>query len=101
VGDGPHVLHRVVDYGDGWLPIVSKDIPLEPRLRELHRLCEAAGREPLPVTAGMFEIDEKLIERCAELGVARCIVVTPIGGDMDVVQPFLERCAVIAAHLHA
>jgi probable F420-dependent oxidoreductase len=100
-GDGPSVLHRVVDYGDGWLPIVSKDLPLEPRLTELHRLCAAAGREPLPVTAGLFEVDEELIERCAELGLARCLVVVPIGGDMEVVQPFLRRCAAIAGRLHA
>jgi probable F420-dependent oxidoreductase len=98
-GEGPRILDRVVDYGDGWLPIVSRDSPLESWLSELDQLCAAAGRERLPVTAALRDIDEALMEQCANLGVARCIVVSPIGGDMDVVQPFLQRCAAVATRL--
>jgi probable F420-dependent oxidoreductase len=97
--DGPHALERVVDYGDGWMPVVTTDFPLEPRLTELDRLCAEVGRDRVPVTAALTDIDEELIQRCAELGVTRCVVVAPTG-DLAIVQPFLDRCSEIATRLH-
>jgi hypothetical protein len=39
------------------------------------------------------------MQRCAALGVARCVVVAPIG-DLAIVQPFLDRCSEIATRLN-
>lgn len=47
---GPTVLQRVVDHADGWLPIGGRGAALADRIVELHRLCGAAGRDPIPVT---------------------------------------------------
>jgi probable F420-dependent oxidoreductase len=66
---------RAVEYCDGWMPIVYEELDLKTQMRDLQVRCQAAGRPILPVTAGLFEIDEPLMTRCAELGVDRCIVV--------------------------
>jgi probable F420-dependent oxidoreductase len=95
-GNGPSALQRVVDCGDGWMPVVSAEYPLQARLTELDRLCAEAGRDRVPVTAAIFGIDEQLIEQCAQLGVARCVIAPPVGDDMAGLQPFVDRCSRIA-----
>jgi probable F420-dependent oxidoreductase len=87
---GSRGVARTVEYGDGWLPIVSEELDLGAQMQELERLCGAAGRPTAPVTAGLWEIDESLMGRCAELGVDRCIVVFH-GEDKDDFPAFLER----------
>jgi hypothetical protein len=42
------------------------------------------------VTAGLWEIDEPLMQRCAELGADRCLVVFH-AEDKDSFPAFLER----------
>lgn len=71
-GRAPHALQRVVEYGDGWMPVVTPSTELETHLLHLHRLSSEAGRNTPPVTAVLWEIDEDLVENCATLGVARC-----------------------------
>jgi probable F420-dependent oxidoreductase len=81
-----------VEYGDGWMPIVVEELDFGAQMQELERLCQAADRPDAPVTAGLWEIDEPLMERCAELGVDRCIVVFH-AEDKDGFPAFLERYA--------
>jgi probable F420-dependent oxidoreductase len=92
---GPHGVARTVEYGDEWMPAVSPSVDLESNMKCLDRACRDAGRPGMPVTAFLWELNEPLIEQCAQLGVARCIVyLYPLR--MDVVQPFLERLMHIA-----
>jgi predicted urease superfamily metal-dependent hydrolase len=72
------------------MPIVYEDLDFGARMHELERLCRTAGRPTAPVTAGIWEIDEPLMERCAELGVDRCLVVFH-AEDKDSFPEFLER----------
>ena len=50
-GNGPTVLDRVLDYGDGWAPnLLGTPEELVARVKELHRRGTDAGRGPIPVT---------------------------------------------------
>ncbi len=71
-GRAPRALHRVVEYGDGWMPVVTPSTDMETHLLDLERLSSEAGRTAPPVTAVIWEMDEALIVRCATLGVSRC-----------------------------
>ena len=73
-GGGPGVLARVVEYGDGWMPIPGRG-PLLERIPELHELCERAGRPPLPVTVCVAPPED--LGRYREAGVVRCLLPLP------------------------
>jgi probable F420-dependent oxidoreductase len=71
---GPRGLSHAVEYGDAWFPVLSPGLNLERNLSELARRCEDAGRDPLPVTVYMSDLDEDALIRCHKAGVHRCLV---------------------------
>ena len=73
-GGGERVLERVVEYGDGWMPIPGRG-PLLERIPELRELCARAGRPPLPVTVCVVPPED--IGRYQEAGVERCLLAIP------------------------
>lgn len=77
---------------------MSSNLDLEGDMRELARFCRQADRDPVPVTVFPWELDEKAIERCANAGVARCLVYL-YPERRDLIDSFLERCAVLASRL--
>ena len=97
-GGGPLSLHAAAEYGDGWMPIVEEASWLQERLAGLHRLCEQAGRPDREVTVFMWEPDEQLLTRCAELGVIRCAVAAPTQ-DLTTWQSFLDRYSEVAERI--
>lgn len=48
------VFHRIVRYGDGWLPVVHKVGQVIDGRDQLHALCEAAGRDPASIRITIF-----------------------------------------------
>jgi hypothetical protein len=72
-GNGTRTLERVVEWGDGWIPILGRGPSLEERMQELAELTRAAGREPIPVTIWGAPPEPEYIEHIASLGVARCV----------------------------
>ncbi|MGB1881405.1 MAG: TIGR03619 family F420-dependent LLM class oxidoreductase [Gammaproteobacteria bacterium] len=71
-------LQRAVRFGDGWLPIGLDTEKLQPRIKRLRELAEAAGREcPEIITLGSLpESDDAALAglaACAELGVSQFI----------------------------
>ena len=74
-GQGSRGIAHAVAYGDGWMPIVYQELDFAAQMQELERCCQYAGRPTAPVTAALWEMDELLMERCAGLGVDRCLVV--------------------------
>jgi probable F420-dependent oxidoreductase len=75
-GNGPKVLHRVVAFGDEWMP--NRATGLTERVAELGRLAAEAGRDPIPVTLSGARPDPALIERGERIGVHRCsFYITP------------------------
>jgi probable F420-dependent oxidoreductase len=92
---GGRGIANTVEYGDGWMPIVYPELDFGTQMQELERRCHAVGRSAAPVTACLVEIDEPLIERCAELGVERCVAVVHAEND-DELPAFLRRYTPLA-----
>lgn len=89
-GEGPTVLDRVLDYGDGWIPNDHPELP--ERVAELRKRSEHAGRDMPPVTAFAVEPDAARIATLERAGVERCVFNLPTAG-ADVVLPALEDLA--------
>lgn len=68
---------HAAEYGDESLPVVTDSEQLEANLAKLRRACERVGHPSLSPTACLYETDERLIARCAALGVARCAIRAP------------------------
>ncbi len=95
-GDGPHTLRRVVEYGDGWMPIpVVLRRPLAEWIAELNRLAAEAGRERIPVSIYGAPSRPEVIQHYAELGVERCVFWLT-SAPREEVLPFLDRYAELA-----
>ena len=95
-GDGPHTLQRVVEYGDGWMPIPGLgQAPLSERIAELSRLAAEVGRGPIPVSVYGTLPRPEVIQHYAEAGVERCIFWLPSAPAEEVLS-FLDRNAELA-----
>jgi len=96
-GVGEKVLDRVVAYGDEWIPNrVRSPEDLAPRIAELQRRAEEAGREPIPVTVFGAKPEVRLLERLRNAGVTRSLFYLPPcePGEMELA---LDRLAEVAA----
>ncbi len=72
-GNGPTVLDRVLDYGDGWIPGVQKDMPaLAERIRELRTRAADLGK-PRPYVTLVYGRIERF-EQYAEMDVDHIVV---------------------------
>jgi probable F420-dependent oxidoreductase len=94
-GNAPRVLERVVSYGDGWMPSAVPPDALAERMKELASLAEAAGRDPIPVTAFGCKPEPRAVQRYAEVGVERCVFWVP-SEPADVVLPLVKEFAALA-----
>lgn len=77
-GDGPGVIDRVLEYGDGWVPILANSVPtLAKRMTELwDRACDA-GRAHIPVSVYGVPPDAKVLDELAEAGADRVLLQLP------------------------
>jgi len=100
-GNGPRTLRRVIDYGDGWGPIIGRGPSIVSRMAELASLAADAGRAPIPVTIfSLGASDDKLIEEYQAAGATRFIF--GVRADTrDNVLPVLERYANLCARYTA
>jgi alkanesulfonate monooxygenase SsuD/methylene tetrahydromethanopterin reductase-like flavin-dependent oxidoreductase (luciferase family) len=93
-GEGRGVLHRVVEYGDGWLP---NDHPeLLERVKQLQALADQAGGGHLPTTVYAMPQDPALIERYAAAGIERCVFNVP-SRERRETETALDRLAALVA----
>ncbi|MFF4210404.1 LLM class F420-dependent oxidoreductase [Streptomyces sp. NPDC001796] len=77
-GDGPGVLDRVLEYGDGWVPILGKSVDaLAARIAELGVRAEETGRAPVPVTVYGVPPDREVLAGLAEAGADRALLQLP------------------------
>ncbi len=86
---------RIVEWGDGWLPIgVTPDQVSEGRVT-LDRLCDAAGRDPSSIEISVVDVpaDLDVVRTYAEAGASRVIVGMPEEPE----GPSLNRLERIAA----
>jgi probable F420-dependent oxidoreductase len=96
-GVGDKVLDRVIAYGDEWIPNrVRAPEDLAPRIVELQRRAEDAGRGPIPVTVFGAKPEARLLERLRDAGVTRSLFYLP-PGEPGEVEEGLDRLAGVAA----
>jgi probable F420-dependent oxidoreductase len=98
-GGGPRTLKRVVEYGDGWMPIPARGgRPLSEAIVELNSLAAAAGRGPIPVTVYGAPMRPEVLAHYAETGVERCVFWLPAASAEETL-PLLDRAAELAAEV--
>jgi probable F420-dependent oxidoreductase len=92
-GDGPGIFRRVLEYGDGWMPIPTRsETPLSERVRKLNDLADEAGRGRIPVTVYGTLAREEVIAHYADIGIERCIFWLPPVAEAEA-MPHLDRYA--------
>jgi len=92
-GTGPHVLDRVLAYGDEWMP--NRDRDLGARIKELGRRAQEAGREPIPVSYFGAEPTPEAVEALELAGVQRVFCGLPSDPPAEV-ERALDRAAAVA-----
>jgi len=77
-GDGPTTFDRVIEFGDGWMPIPGRgEKPFSERLQEFNELTEAAGRGRLPVSLYGVPPRPEVLNHYMEIGVDRVMFWLP------------------------
>jgi len=96
-GNGPRTLERVLEYGDGWIPIAGRgQVPLGQQIAELRALCAERGRDPVPVTVFGARATPEVLEHYVESGVDRCLLSVPPEPAAEVL-PLLDTYADLMA----
>jgi len=77
-GNGPGTLERVLEYGDGWIPIPGRGaVPLGEGTALLRRRAAEQGRPPIPVTVFGARAEPDVIAHYAGAGVDRVLFRLP------------------------
>ncbi|HEY9413995.1 MAG TPA: LLM class F420-dependent oxidoreductase [Pseudonocardia sp.] len=100
-GMGPKVIARVLDYGDGWMPLrvpMSKLDELGERITDLRTQAADAGRPRPSVTLFGGATKPEAIARYAELGIDTVLFDLP-DVSADEVPPLLDEYAELAASI--
>jgi probable F420-dependent oxidoreductase len=94
-GSGPKALDRVLDYGDGWIPVVGweKDRFLE-RVALLRSMAKDRGGKSPVVTAVGINPKPDIIRELDEHGVDRALIGLPVA-DRDEMLRRLDRYAAL------
>jgi probable F420-dependent oxidoreductase len=91
---GPKLFAHVAEYADGWIPIGGAGI--RAAIPDLHRACEAVGRDPAALKIVPFGTvpDAGKLEYYASIGVTEVVLRLP-GGGADRVLPMLDEYAAL------
>ena len=98
VGGGfPHSARRVIEYGDGWIPIGDRDLDIAGLLAEFRKMASDAGRDPEALGVSVFglnssKLSDDEIARYRDAGVARIVFMLP-SRDRNAVLPMLDQAA--------
>ena len=77
-GNGPRTLERVLEYGDGWIPIPGRgSVPLGEGTARLREMAAVAGREPPPVIVFGARPQAEVLDHYAAAGVDRVLFALP------------------------
>ena len=96
-GDGPTTFDRVIEFGDGWMPIGgrgSQGPSLPEKIALLRRQAEEAGRDPASISVSIFGTprDEGFIKNMEAAGVDRLVFGLP-SAERDEATPIIDECA--------
>ena len=77
-GNGPGTLDRVLEYGDGWIPIPGRgSVALGEGTARLRQLAAERGRPPIPVTVFGARPEAEIIDHYGDAGVDRVLFRLP------------------------
>ena len=95
-GAGDAVLGAVAEYADGWMPIGGRG--LADAIPRLHRLCEAAGRDPALLSVVPFGTiaTEAKLKHYAHLGVDEVVLRVRGGTDAEILAQLEPLAGLIA-----
>lgn len=98
-GESEHTLERVVTHGDGWLPRARNPAAVLDGILQLHRISEAAGRDPKLIRISAIGVTPSVaaITPLQEAGIERVVLTLP--GDSE--RSALEKLDSYAALVHA
>jgi probable F420-dependent oxidoreductase len=88
-GDGATTFDRVVEFCDGWMPLVRAGVgDLAKKIATLRERVQKAGRDPkaLDITAFAVKRDRAMIDELARIGVGRSIFMIPSAPRDDVLR---------------
>ena len=93
-GDGARTFDRVVEFGDGWMPIMRPNQNPVDKIPELRRRLQQAGRDPKSAPVSIFFASPKkpALEALAAAGVQRAIFGVP-SEPRDAILPRLDAYA--------
>jgi alkanesulfonate monooxygenase SsuD/methylene tetrahydromethanopterin reductase-like flavin-dependent oxidoreductase (luciferase family) len=93
-GDGARTFDRVVEFGDGWMPILRGGQSPVARIPELRERLQKAGRDPKSVPVSIFFAPPRreALDGLAAAGVERAIFGLP-SEPRDAVLPRLDTYA--------
>jgi probable F420-dependent oxidoreductase len=95
-GDGPRTFDRIVEYCDGWLPIVLPSLDLDGKIKELKDKAQDSGRDPEKITVSCIIpaplVSEEMINKVKDSDVERVVLGVPPGKE-DTVVPVLDKLA--------
>jgi probable F420-dependent oxidoreductase len=95
-GNGPGTLDRVLDYGDGWIPIPGRGaVKLGEGTARLRQLAAERGRDPIPVTVFGASPAPEVLDHYAAAGVDRVLFQLPSVGSAEALT-LLDNYANIA-----
>ena len=93
-GDGAKTFDRVVEFGDGWLPVLRPSLNPVERIPALRERLKAAGRDPKSAPVSIFFAPPRkpALEALATAGVERAVFGVP-SEPRDAVLPRLDALA--------
>ena len=92
----PGGARRAARYGDGWVPLAPGRKVIGEQIEAFRKLCQDAGREPLPVSLFGAPPKAEALGHYRDAGVARVVIFLPASG-RDQVLPLLDQYADLAA----
>jgi probable F420-dependent oxidoreductase len=93
-GETDYTLRRVVEYCDGWFPRPNRNWDIRHELGRLHRMAEAAGRDPKSLSTSVFRApaDKTALADYEAAGVDRAVLEVP-DQSRDEILRVLDRYA--------
>ena len=87
-GETDYTLRRVVEYCDGWFPRPARGWDVREAVGRLHRMAEAAGRDPKTLSISVFRApaDKAALQQYREAGIDRSVLEIPDQGRDDILR---------------
>jgi len=93
-GAMPHAARRAIAYGDGWIPLGSRDANILSQIKRFRQMATEAGRDAdsLPVSIFAAEMNMDMLAQYRDAGIER-VVFTLNSETTNQVLPMLDKIA--------